>query len=208
MPESLAAFRGNTRQELSDLAQEHMKHDLQPEDRDKLNSAASKIGTQASLGSILGIGLGMFMAFRVRRARMGMSDAFRVVEKPTHIQFSNGRTGKDIRYRTQVCKCGQLLLTNCFVNKEPVPDLTPYIRPTTIGDIAMFTFFSMGGLFLGGETGLVTGIWSAKRTISQDPESKARIEKAFAKLRADILRRQADDLDGGKSVPQKVSEMF
>ncbi|PGH12231.1 hypothetical protein AJ79_04411 [Helicocarpus griseus UAMH5409] len=183
MPDSLAAFRGTTRQELSDLAQEHMKHDLQPEDRDKLKSASSKLGTHATLGSLLGIGLGMYMAFRIRRARMDMFNAFRLAEKPTHMQFANGRT-------------------------ETVPDLTPYLRPTTIGDMAMFTFFSAGGLFLGGETGLACGVWSARRTISKDPESKKRIENAFAKLRADILRRQADKLDGGKTVPEKVADIF
>lgn len=82
------------------------------------------------------------------------------------------------------------------------------LRPTTLGDIAMFGLFSAGGLFIGGETGLVTGVYSARRTIGRDPESKSRIEHAFAKLRADILRRQADRLDGGQSMTEKVAEIF
>ncbi|KAI9845194.1 MAG: hypothetical protein M1830_007561, partial [Pleopsidium flavum] len=71
------------------------------------------------------------------------------------------------------------------------------LQPTTVGDIATYLFFSAGGLFLGGETGLLTGSYSASRTISRDPESRARVETAFRKLRADVLRKEADRLDGG-----------
>ncbi|KAK2742411.1 hypothetical protein FQN55_007849 [Onygenales sp. PD_40] len=183
MPESLAAFRGTTRNELTSLAQEHMQHDLQPADRSKLKQAAGKLGTHAQIGSVLGVGLGLLMAYRIRRLRVDTFNAFRVAEKPTHIQFANGRL-------------------------EPLPDLTPFVRPTTLGDIAMFGLFTAGGLFIGGETGLMTGIYSARKTISKDPESKARIENAFGKLRADILRRQADKLDGKQSVSEKISEIF
>ncbi|KAL2374271.1 hypothetical protein BDBG_04150 [Blastomyces gilchristii SLH14081] len=183
MPDSLAAFRGTTRRELADLAREHLKHNLQQSDRDTLNSAASKLATHTTLGSIIGIGLGMYLGLRVRRVRMDMFTAFRVAEKPTHVQFANGRL-------------------------EPVPDLSPMLRPTTLGDMAMFALFSAGGLFVGGESGLITGVYSARKTIGKDPESKKRIQRAFAKLRADILRRQADRLDGDQSVTEKVSELF
>ncbi|KAK2804115.1 hypothetical protein FQN50_006743 [Emmonsiellopsis sp. PD_5] len=91
MPESLAAFRGTTRNELTSLAQEHMQHDLHPADRSKLKQAASKLGTHAQIGSVLGVGLGLFMAYRIRRLRVDTFNAFRVAEKPTHIQFANGR---------------------------------------------------------------------------------------------------------------------
>lgn len=53
---------------------------------------------------------------------------------------------------------------------------------------------------MGGETGLLTGSASASRAITRDPESKARIEAALKKFRADVLRKEADDLDGGKGV--------
>lgn len=65
-------------------------------------------------------------------------------------------------------------------------------------------FFSAGGLFIGGETGLLTGTWSAKRTILQDPGSTARIETAFKKFRADVLRKEVDRLDGGASALDKL----
>ena len=83
---------------------------------------------------------------------------------------------------------------------EAIPNITPLLKPTTLGDIATYFFFSAGGLFLGGETGLLTGSASASRTVSRDPESKARIETAFRKFRADVLRKEADDLDGGKGI--------
>lgn len=83
---------------------------------------------------------------------------------------------------------------------EAIPDIASLLKPTSLGDIATYFFFSAGGLFLGGETGLLTGSASAGRTITKDPESRARIEAAFRKFRADVLRKEADDLDGGKGV--------
>ena len=83
---------------------------------------------------------------------------------------------------------------------ETIPDIAPLLKPSTLGDFAAYFFFGVGGLFLGGETGLLTGSGSARRTISKDPELRARTETAFRKFRADVLRKQADDLDGGKGI--------
>lgn len=80
---------------------------------------------------------------------------------------------------------------------EAIPDLTPFVRPTPLGDFATYFFFGAGGLFIGGETGLLTGTWSASRTIQRDPESKARIESAFRKFRADVLRKEIQVLEAG-----------
>ena len=76
------------------MAEEHFKHDLQDSDRDTLKSAASKIGTHVTIGSIVGLGLGALLAFRLRRTRMQMFKAFRAHEKPTHVKFADGREGK------------------------------------------------------------------------------------------------------------------
>ena len=78
---------------------------------------------------------------------------------------------------------------------ETIPDLTGILKPDTFGDIAAYTFFGLGAVVLGGEIGLLTGSWSAARTIRRDPESRKRIETAFRKFKADALRRQADSLD-------------
>lgn len=82
---------------------------------------------------------------------------------------------------------------------EVIPDLTPLLAPTRLGDIATYTFFGIAGLFLGGETGLVTGAWSAKRAITSDEERKKRIEKAFRAFRIDLLKREIEILERGES---------
>lgn len=78
--------------------------------------------------------------------------------------------------------------------------MTPYMRPTTLGDVAAYTFFGFGGLFIGGETGVLTGGASAGKTISSDPKSRERIETAFRRFRADVLRKEADALDTRRGV--------
>lgn len=173
--DSFAVLRKNAGEDIGKLAEEHFKHDLQDSDRDILKSAADKIGTHATVGSLLGLGLGLFLAFRLRSRRTQMFNAFRTAERPTHVKFLDGR-------------------------EEAIPDIAPLLKPTALGDVATYFFFSAGGLFLGGETGLLTGSGSASRTITRDPDSRARIEAAFRKFRADVLRKEADDLDGGKGV--------
>ena len=91
--ESLALTRKNASEDIRKLAQEHIKHDLKDSDRDALTSAAGKVGFHTTIGSVLGLGFGLFLAFRIRSARTQMFNAFRTVEKPTHVKFSDGREG-------------------------------------------------------------------------------------------------------------------
>lgn len=70
------------------------------------------------------------------------------------------------------------------------------LKPTTFGDFAAYMFFSAGGLFIGGELGLLTGSYAARKSITNDPESKRRIEKAFKAFKADVLRKQIAELEG------------
>lgn len=79
--------------DLSSLADEHMRHDLLPSDRDTLRKGASQIATHTTVGSLVGLGLGVFMAVRLRRARGQMFEAFKAREKPVAVQFKDGRTG-------------------------------------------------------------------------------------------------------------------
>ncbi|KAL8959517.1 MAG: hypothetical protein Q9193_003638 [Seirophora villosa] len=175
--DSLALLRKNAGQEIRALAQEHFKHDLHDSDREALTSAASKISTHVTVGSALGLACGVFLAFRLRRTRVQMFNAFRANERPTHVKFADGR-------------------------EEALPDITPFMRPSTLGDVAAYTFFGFGGLFLGGETGLMTGGAFAGRRITSDPESRERIETAFRRFKADVLRQEADDLDKKKNVAE------
>lgn len=91
--ESFAVLRKNAGEDISKLAEEHFKHDLRDSDRDTLTSAGKKMGRHATVGSIIGLGLGVFLAFRLRRNRTQMFNAFRAAEKPTHVRFADGREG-------------------------------------------------------------------------------------------------------------------
>ncbi|KAK3074680.1 hypothetical protein LTR53_002687 [Teratosphaeriaceae sp. CCFEE 6253] len=170
--DSLAMFRKSMGPDLAKLAEEHLKHDLQQSDRDALKMAASTVSTHVTLGSLFGVGLGLFLAYRLRTTRTAMFNAFKASEKPTSVRFASGR-------------------------EEAIPDVTPLIRPSTVGDVATYSLLGLGGLFLGGETGLMTGGFRSRQVIGRDSESRERIETAFRKFQADALRRQADLLDRG-----------
>jgi hypothetical protein len=88
---------------------------------------------------------------------------------------------------------------------EPVPDISAQLSgPSKWGDAATYFLFSVGGLFLGGEIGLLTGTASASRTVTKDPEARARIEKAFKNYRIDVLKREITQLQG----KSKFEEFF
>ena len=75
-------------------------------------------------------------------------------------------------------------LDSCANNlEEAIPDLTPLLAPSTLGDVAAYMFFGAGGLFVGGELGLLSGSVGAKNTITRDPETRKRIEMALEGLR-------------------------
>lgn len=74
------------------------------------------------------------------------------------------------------------------------------MRPTRWGDYATYFFFGLGGLFLGGETGLLAGSWSATNLVTRDPARSERIEKAYRSFRVDCLRKEIDRLESGHSL--------
>ncbi|KAH8648544.1 hypothetical protein BX600DRAFT_555022 [Xylariales sp. PMI_506] len=173
---SFAAFRKSPEHEdLARLAEEHYKHDLNDSDREVLQKAAGRVSFPAAVGTLVGLGLGVYAAFRLRKFRVEMFRAFRTAEKPTHVVFAGGKT-------------------------EPIPDMTPYLQPTRLGDFATYFFFGLGGTFLGGELGFLLGTWSAARLISSDTDRKKRIETAYRRFKADYLRSEAKRLEAGGSV--------
>jgi hypothetical protein len=173
MKDSVAVLRNQHAQELKKLAEDHFQHDLTQSDRDTLRGAAEKVSRHVSFGSLLGITLGAFLAFRLRRMRLAYFNAFRAMEKPVEIKFADGRTSE-------------------------VPDITNNLKPSRWGDAATYTLFSIAGLVLGGETGLLTGTASAGRSISSDPEARQRIETAFRNYRIDVMKKQIEELEGKK----------
>lgn len=151
----------------------HRQCSLNQTDRDALQKAASTVSTHVTVGSLVGIGLGIFLAYRIRSNRAAMFKAFKASDQPTAVRFAGGR-------------------------EEPIPDLTPLLRPSTIGDVATYTFLGAGGVFFGGELGLLTGSFRARQKIGVDRDSRDRIQTAFRKFQADALRTQASLLDSGR----------
>lgn len=141
---------------------------------------------------MVGLGLGIFLAYRLRANRTAMFNAFKASEKPTHVQFAGGRTGAQFSIRQNETS------PKLTCQTEPIPDLTSILKPSTLGDIATYTFFSAGGLFFGGEIGTLSGSYSASRTVTRDPSSKKRIEDAFRKFRAEVLRKEASMIESGE----------
>ena len=76
-----------------------------------------------------------------------------------------------------------------------MPDLTGAMKPSTAGDIATYMLLGGGGIFLGGETGLLTGTFRARQQIASDRDGRDRIQKAFRSFQADALRKQAQMLE-------------
>ncbi|KAJ2984802.1 hypothetical protein NUW58_g5870 [Xylaria curta] len=169
----LAAFRKSEQQEeLKKLANKHIESDLEPSDREAIRKATMSVANATTVGSLIGVGLGLYAAIRLRRMRTEMFMAFRAAEKPSFVIFPDGR-------------------------QEAIPDVTHLMRPTKIGDFATYFFFGLGGTMVGGEVGLLTGTWSASRSLSQDPATRERIEKAYRSLRVDVLRKEAARLENG-----------
>ncbi|KAL4878357.1 hypothetical protein BJY04DRAFT_221293 [Aspergillus karnatakaensis] len=179
MPELYSSSRNRRSDELAKLADHHIQHDLNADDREALKSAAKKVSLWTTVGSAIGIGLGLYTAFRLRSSRKAFFEVFRAAEKPTQIVFANGRT-------------------------EALPDITPLLKPSTFGDFATYFFASAGGLFLGGELGFFAGASSGSRSITGNPARQKRVEDAFRSFRADMLRKEADELDKGRSVTEEM----
>jgi len=66
---------------------------LNQSDRDVLKSAGGKVSTHAGIASVVGLGLGVYFAFRLRTMRLAYFQAFRAMEKPVEVRFADGRTG-------------------------------------------------------------------------------------------------------------------
>lgn len=91
----LAAFRPAPQyDDLARLAEQHFNRDLAPEDKEVLRQASRKIPRHAMLGSVIGLGLGVYAAVRLRRIRAEMFAAFRGAQKPVRVVFADGSSGE------------------------------------------------------------------------------------------------------------------
>lgn len=106
---ALAAFRRDRQHdELAQLAESHFQHDLTADDREVLKGAASTISWHASLGSVVGLGLGCFLAYRARGLRRNWLNQFRTSDQPKQVIFHSGKTCEpSLRIVTLVCTGNQ-----------------------------------------------------------------------------------------------------
>lgn len=92
---SLAAFRRHSQHdELAQLAESHFKNDLTVDDKEVLKGAAQTISWQASLGSVVGLGFGCFLAYRARSLRKSWFNEFKASDLPKQVTFASGKTSK------------------------------------------------------------------------------------------------------------------
>ncbi|KAK5312644.1 hypothetical protein LTR93_011246, partial [Exophiala xenobiotica] len=69
---------------------------------------------------------------RLRAIHKAFYEVICAAEKPTHVLSADGR-------------------------EQAIPDITPLMQPTPLGDALTYTFFDIAGLPIGGETGLLMG---------------------------------------------------
>ncbi|RWA13322.1 hypothetical protein EKO27_g1775 [Xylaria grammica] len=144
----LAAFRKSEQHdELTRLANEHLQSDLEPSDREALLKATTRVATATTVGSLIGLGLGLYASIRLGRVRADMFTAFRAGEKPASVVFANGR-------------------------QEAAPDATPLMRPTKFGDFVTYFFCGLGGTLLGGRARLAYGDLVGVAKNRQGPSEK------------------------------------
>ncbi|WPG97592.1 Hypothetical protein R9X50_00037000 [Acrodontium crateriforme] len=170
MSDSLAFFRQALGQDLSALAEQHYKHDLTQSDREALYSAGRTARLHTAIGSTLGLGLGLLLARRTRLTRRRLHTLFHTASQPTAVRFANG-------------------------SEKPLPDLRAHLRPSRTGDFFTYLFLGLGGVFVGGEMGLLSGTFAARRMIGEDRGRRERVQRAFTGFQADALRAKAAVLD-------------
>ncbi|KAL1614688.1 hypothetical protein SLS54_009561 [Diplodia seriata] len=169
--DSLAISRRHAGNDLAELADQHLQHDLTAADRDALNSAARRFAVHTALGSLAGVALGAGLFMRTRSARTKLIMALnKPATRPVEVHFQDGRI-------------------------EKLPEISQLLDRTPLTDVAASLLFGAGGLFIGGELGSLSGAWSARRAIARDEDAKARIENAFRRFQADVLRKRAAELE-------------
>lgn len=92
------------------------------------------------------------------------------------------------------------MLTRRMNDAVDLPDVSAKLAPSSLGDFAAYFFLGVGGLFLGGETGFLTGSSVAASRVRADAERRRRVDGAYRAFKIDALRKQADALEKGAPV--------
>jgi len=73
-------------------------YSLNRDDRKTLERAASKLSTHITIGSLIGLGVGVALAWQIRSNRVKFFNAFKAMQRPTHVKFADGREGAFLTY--------------------------------------------------------------------------------------------------------------
>lgn len=74
-------------------------------------------------------------------------------------------------------------------------NITRLIKPSVFGKIASYVLIPAGGILLGLTLGEKVGQYFVRKTALGQPETRARIDAQRGKIRAEMIRREADWLD-------------
>ncbi len=152
---------------LEKFTEGHYEHDLLPEDRSKLQIAASSRKTHLNIVGLIGIHPGFLFGYRIWANRNAILTALGAFDRPSHVVFPHGRVGA-------------------------ISELTPLLRPAGRSDYLTFTIFPFSGFLFGGITGMFTGASGASRVLTKDPESERQMARAFSQYAAETHRKEAD----------------
>ena len=139
-----AIFRPHPNDDLARIGEAHLKHDLSADDRARLRSAASKVTNYTTIGSLLGLGLGAAVAYRIHANRVALYNAFKMVNRPIEVIFPNGRRGLPLA-------CRKFLRPDGLIRPpaEPIPNIDRYLKPTFVCVSSSRSGLNQTSLFLG-----------------------------------------------------------
>lgn len=93
--DSLAEFHESSyRDNLAEVAEESHHDDLRLSDLHALGSAARQMATHMEFGALVGLGFGVWMAYRLWGAPKAILRVFPARKKPTRAMFADGRSGE------------------------------------------------------------------------------------------------------------------
>ncbi|KAK6533619.1 hypothetical protein TWF694_002555 [Orbilia ellipsospora] len=146
------------------------KRIVSPEDRQFLNDMDRKISGPVRTASLIGLSVGLFLAFRQRRGVMRAYRALRQEHRATTITFSNGAV-------------------------QTLADVSMAPKPSRLGGLFTYTLLGFGGWL----TGSTVGMWRARgvkeRIMAEHPEVYKRIRKAERRSIVEDCRKLADTLE-------------
>lgn len=113
-------------QEFVELARRHYENDLTTTDRELLEKAGNRVGLYTTIGASVGLGLGVFLSLRVRRAGIKFYNQAKKIERPVAIQFKDGHTGEHSLYNDDTAR--MLLLASYLTPCQSFYSTIPWYR--------------------------------------------------------------------------------